>query len=420
MLLRFMKHERGSIATIAAGSIFAMVAFSAVCVDGGHLYMTQGRLQIAADAAALAAAQFAGGSQSQGVVGANELAQLNMPSARYGDVLTDGDIVYGNWSATTRTFTPNGSPANAVEVTTRYQAPTFFAAIFGVSNISLQTTAIARFTSQATPCVLALDPSASSAIRLDSNAEIRSPGCRVHSNSTSSSAIDALSNSMITASETSVVGGAAGGNSHYNPAPKTGQEASADPLADVAPPTVGSCNYNNRTIRDRTITISPGVYCGGLFIDGTSRVTFNPGVYVMKNGSFRVYANSQATGTGVSFYLTGSNAVIDFDSNTSINLVAPSTGAMAGILFFEDRSVPLLRTHSMDSNAIGRLEGTIYLSRGILSMDSNSIIGANSAFTNIVARQLSLNSNADFQINVNYGATTVPNLLMRRRGSLVR
>jgi len=424
MLSPFIKDDRGSIAMKAAGGAFAVIAVSAVCVDGGHLYMAKASLQTAADAAALAAAPLAEISQSQGVLRANQLAELNVSNVRYGDVLSDEDVVYGFWNNDTRAFTPNAAPANAVEVTTRYDAPTFFAVIFGVSEIRLEATAIAQIAiaqiANAIPCILALDPDANRGIALDSNAEIWAPGCRVHANSTSSSAINALSNSEITAGEISAAGGAAGGSHHYNPQPKTHQEAIADPLADLVPPTVGHCDHNDFSIIDLTTEVNPGVYCGGLFIDGNARVTFNPGIYVIKNGPFRIYSNSQANGAGVSFYLTGANAQLDFDSNTSIDWVAPSTGSMAGVLFFEDRSVQPLQTHDMDSNTVGKLEGSIYLSRGILSMDSNTIIAADSAFTNIVVQRLSLNSNADLHVNVNHSATSVPNLLLRRQASLVR
>ncbi|TIL73081.1 MAG: hypothetical protein E5Y65_20965 [Mesorhizobium sp.] len=108
--------------------------------------------------------------------------------------------------------------------------------------------------------------------------------------------------------------------------------------------------------------------------------------------------------------------MLHFTSNTRIDFTAPSTGALAGILFFEDRSAPVERLHYFDSNSITRETGSMYLSRGIFSTDSNSTIAANSAFTNVIARKVWIKSNASLTLNADYGATTVPNVAVYYEG----
>jgi hypothetical protein len=129
-----------------------------------------------------------------------------------------------------------------------------------------------------------------------------------------------------------------------------------------------------------------------------------------------VDSNAKVQGDGVGFYLTGNNATLHFTSNTRIDFTAPSTGALAGILFFEDRSAPVERLHYFDSNSITRETGSMYLSRGIFSTDSNSTIAANSAFTNVIARKVWIKSNASLTLNADYGATTVPNVAVYYQG----
>jgi len=81
---------------------------------------------------------------------------------------------------------------------------------------------------------------------------------------------------------------------------------------------------------------------------------------------------------------------------------------MAGLLFFEDRSVSLGRTHHIKSTNVDVLTGTIYLSRGKLLIDPNSQIAEDSAYTAIIVRQLELTEGPELVLNSDYGATDVP------------
>jgi hypothetical protein len=58
------------------------------------------------------------------------------------------------------------------------------------------------------------------------------------------------------------------------------------------------------------ITLSPGVYYGGLKLTGSATVTFQPGLYVfagggVSQGGFTFNSNAPATGNGVTFFNTG-------------------------------------------------------------------------------------------------------------------
>ena len=418
MLARLWRDRDGGIGILGAGIAALAAGFGALAIDASHLYVEQNKLQTTVDDVALAAAQrLADGPEAA----RGRARRLAASSFGIDDEELDEStaITFGQWDPDTRRFTEGAATPGAETVTGRREVPLYFAAVFGFKSIALEARAVGRAGAVDSSCLLVLDPVAPRALRLDSNARVTAPGCAVVVNSTDARAIEARSNARVRATEILVAGGVDGAGKHFEPGPTTGAVPLADPLAHRDPPPVPGCTFTNRRLKDITTVLQPGVYCGGLDIDGNARVTLQAGVYVMKDGPFRLGSNTRVTGEGVGFYFTGSNAVIDFDSNVAVDLTAPADGALAGIVFFEDRSVPLLRKHQLDSNTVGRLEGAVYLSRGRLALDSNSKIAAGSHYTDVIVRQLDLNSNADLVLNTNYADSDVPRALRPSRPTLV-
>ncbi|MBV8452951.1 MAG: hypothetical protein JOZ29_11845, partial [Deltaproteobacteria bacterium] len=88
---------------------------------------------------------------------------------------------------------------------------------------------------------------------------------------------------------------------------------------------------------NNSVTLSPGLYNGGINITGNSTVSFNPGTYVIAGGGLSVTGNSTLSGQGVTFYLTAGSSgygPVNITVNATINLSAPSSGPLEGILFF--------------------------------------------------------------------------------------
>lgn len=118
-LKRFALSRRGS------GSVFNLVmlpvflALAGLAIDAAMVYRTEAALQVAADAAALAAAMDVPAKSSYAVTDAINFAQYNMPTASNGAVLKASDVVLGNWDSASGVFTPGGSPQNAARVITR-------------------------------------------------------------------------------------------------------------------------------------------------------------------------------------------------------------------------------------------------------------------------------------------------------------
>jgi hypothetical protein len=181
-----------------------------------------------------------------------------------------------------------------------------------------------------------------------------------------------------------------------------------DPLASRTPPQVGPCNFNSKVVNGGTEALQPGVYCGGLKVTNGSQVTLSQGEYIIDGAPLVVDGGSSLTGDYVGFYFRGSVATLKFASDTTINLSAPKLGPLAGILFFEDRSAPLLRDFVISSDNARRLLGTIYLSRGALRVDANKPVSDQSAYTVIVSRQLRLTAGPNLVLNAMYTSTDVP------------
>jgi hypothetical protein len=139
---KFFADERGAIAIMIGIAVPVIFGFAMVAIDVGYLYRERNWLQISADAAVLAAAYDLNGTP---VTTAIAYADKNMS----GGVLTADHVWTGNWDTLTRTFTVNGTPMNAVKVTTRETtangnpAPLFFARIFGYNTQDVVATAIA-------------------------------------------------------------------------------------------------------------------------------------------------------------------------------------------------------------------------------------------------------------------------------------
>jgi hypothetical protein len=203
-------------------------------------------------------------------------------------------------------------------------------------------------------------------------------------------------------------GGYTGAAKNFSTTPTTDCPPLEDPLAARAAPVAGACTFTNLVIAKQIKTLNPGTYCGGIFIDTLSVVKFNPGVYIIKDGEFISRDLAIATGVGVSFYFTGAKSRFTFDGTTVVDFTAPSSGPMAGLLFYQDPASPPGLVYEIYSKIASNLLGTIYLPNATLSIKAKNKIAEKSAYTVIVAKKLEIGDATQMFINSNYAATTVP------------
>ncbi|MFC1610193.1 pilus assembly protein TadG-related protein [Myxococcota bacterium] len=164
------KRQKGAVLVIVALLIVVFVAFAALSIDIGHLYVVRNELQNGADAGALAGARvlYLESDATQVNVGANEVANAaavsNLSEKLPVEVGVE-DVQRGHWSFTTQTFTANDSMqapelwdastqeldldpnfVNAVRVVARREtipAASFFAQAIGYGGLPMRAEAVA-------------------------------------------------------------------------------------------------------------------------------------------------------------------------------------------------------------------------------------------------------------------------------------
>ncbi len=116
--------QRGVIMILAGILLPAMLAFAALAVDAGYLWLTKNQLQTEADAAALAGAAELPGDENQAIFRAGDYIRRNLV---FGRVANPDNIDVGRWEK--GQFFTDGN--TAVKVDLSIKMGLFFAKIFG-------------------------------------------------------------------------------------------------------------------------------------------------------------------------------------------------------------------------------------------------------------------------------------------------
>jgi Flp pilus assembly protein TadG len=398
LIARFRRNEAGGVAITLALAVPAIAVGVAVGADYTMLNKEKSRLQAAVDAAALASAR--------------EL-RLSTTNLAIVDAAVQGvfkaNVAQSKWSGSASAATTLLNNGGSVRVSGQETVPTVMGTVLATQPTVIHATATARMLGGAPICVIALDPSASNALGLEKDARLTGVGCAVYSDSTHANGIQAKNSAQVIAALICSAGGVVGNASGLSPAPTTDCPSIPDPFASRSMPVVGPCLQTNLVISGGTQSLNPGVYCGGIRITGGATVTLNSGEFIMKDGAIRVDGNSSLTGANVGFYLTGAGAALNFDSGANtINLTAPVSGSLAGLLVAEDRTNAPGQNHQILSDNARNLLGTVYLPRGGLYVASNAPVADQSAYTIIVANTIKLSAGPNLVLNSNYGSTNIP------------
>lgn len=133
----FVKDESGVISVMAAFSLVVVIAIAAVVIDTGALMLTRRGLQNATDAAALSAAQHLPNGATAAVV---EALRENGYSEDDIDLVETGIYTADEATPASGRFAVASDPSdpliNAVRVTTKKQAATYFARALGLSSFN--------------------------------------------------------------------------------------------------------------------------------------------------------------------------------------------------------------------------------------------------------------------------------------------
>lgn len=113
----FAREERGAITSLGLFIFMSMVVIGGLALDVANAMMARTQLQVAADAAAHAALytrELKSSSEAKTV--ALALAEVNMPNAKFGSVLTAEDIKFGRWDEDAEAIELDSSASDAVYV----------------------------------------------------------------------------------------------------------------------------------------------------------------------------------------------------------------------------------------------------------------------------------------------------------------
>ena len=336
---RFMHDRSGAYGVMFGLMAPFFIAALALGSETGSWYSTQEAMQGAADSAAISAAVGLNASNT------NLTLQADATAASYKFVNgASGTVVTVNNPPLSGSYVAN---TGAVEVIIKQPQKNLFSSLFLKSPVVIQGRAVA-VAGNGIPCVLALSQtplvSLVTGIAAAAFANILADQCTVADNSPGLLALTVALFSSITAQKVKVVGGFLGLLGTVTPAPVTAA-ATPDPFAGTTVPSISSCDHTNLVITG-PVTLSPGVYCGGLSVNGSGNAALSPGTYYMDVGrgapvggfGLSVLLGGKVTGTGVTIVLTSSTPINlpGLSLLGTVNLTAPSSGQYAGLVIFDD------------------------------------------------------------------------------------
>ncbi|HEV7255880.1 MAG TPA: pilus assembly protein TadG-related protein [Mesorhizobium sp.] len=424
MLGTFLQSRSGNFASIFALTLPFLLGLTGGGVDLYVHIHHRSELQATADAAVLAAASEAGmkgWSKESATEVATSVIASNL-SNRFSGATFAHEIEVSEKD-------------RRIEVTLTQDHYGYFFVGYFTGSPQITVSSGAQATGQATVCIIVQEPKDGEAFLMKGNSRVSASGCSAYSNSVSTMGIVAKDLSRLKAQLTCSGGGYMGTLANYSPAPLTDCPILQDPLAARASLvdqalSGQACAHTKLKLEGVKKSLKPGTYCGGLQITDGSEVTFEPGIYVIKDGTLKAHGASTFKGEGVAFVFFGEKATLDLKNDTTVALSAPTEGLMAGILAYA-RPAAKSRDFKIQSQDAQKLVGTVYLPADSLVVGGDedgdgvcdvgvgelpivgqtlceSDLGAASSWTAIVADKLEVTSGATLVLNSDYENSDVP------------
>ena len=318
----------------------AVILACGFALDVGMMQFRQGQIQNAADAAVIAAELQIERNNSNWATEAKQEAAVNG--------FTDGSnnvtvtVVTSPFLTNAATLSPYVGRYDVLQVRITQQMSPIFMSVLNVPPVTIAANAVAQiptcmyFLNQKNAVTYTVNESSTGGNSYDYGQ------CPMYINGN----LNVASGSWHQAAETSITG--ASGSSILAGRVKEGTVFGAatvsDPLASVTSPSFSSCNHTSYSASNTTVTLNPGTYCGTSSTKGmtisNSTVTLNAGTYIITGGA--QWSQATVTGTGVTLFFTKGNGAqygqFVITTLSTINLQAPTSGSLAGILIFADRN----------------------------------------------------------------------------------
>ena len=395
--------ERGSILLLSLTMMFVIMGFVGLALDASYMYFHRRAMQTAADAGAYGAAMELLRAKSDTTAAAKYDTSLNG--------FTDGT---GNVTVTVNSPPASGSKvgnASFVEVVISHPQPTWFMRALHFNSVTVKARAVAGLGSTGNGCVYALDSDTSKTNNgffvngtTDSNFS-----CGVFSNSN----FRATGGACVVTPTVSYTGTYSNSNTSGNCGPAgIGKGVPiVDPMAGKYTIPSGSCTDTNfKVTKGTTVTIPPGIYCGGISISGSvTNIIFSPGQFVLREGGLSINGSMTVSGDGVTFFNTYASNVskyngISITGSGQVILRAPTSGTYKGLLFYQDPTVTWSSSNgsTVAGAANSVYDGIIYFPTTDLTYSGNSSTSSSGTdgYTTLIGYNVKINGTA--QINTDY------------------
>jgi hypothetical protein len=383
----------------------------ALAIDVGMLFRAKRQAQTAADAGAIAGAlELAYNGSTNVTTNAKSAAQANGvkdPATQVTVSTTGGGYHVGTGFVQVAVIQPN---------------PTIFMSMFGHSTVNVGARAVAGIT-PAPACIYLLDPSMQGALSAKGAFTVNAAGCGVDINSANTTSVCITGNGnsgtfnapyVRLRAPSQVTSGNCNGT--LQTPTFTGSARITDPIGGLTGPTAANnwsgCTTSNATsiVAGDATTQMTGTICftNSVTIGGgtASTVNLNASNYVFENG-VEILQNTTVNSKGT-FDLAGGNlkrnggsscvngsgnkdgALIQ-DSNSYLNITAPTTGATKGIALMQPPGVSTPLEIQFGSNSgnygSGTLNGLIYAPSAPVYLHDN---GGTASATGLISDSLSV------------------------------
>lgn len=381
----------GNVAVITALSLTSLVGTAGLGTEMTQWYVVKRDMQGAADAAAFSAVSgiMAGQTSSTNIAATAKAvtAKLGFTNGQAGVTVTV------NNPPKSGSYTSNSS---AVEIIVQQPQTLLFSAVIHASAPTLTARAVGLAGASGNGCVLTLDKGSVTDLTDSNGATLNLNNCGIDVNSSSADALSVSGGATINAYSATIVGNyetSNGGKVSASHGITTGAGATADPYASLSIPSYSGCNQTNYSLgggSKQTISAAGGTYvfCSGLSVANGATLTLGAGVYIINQGSFSLAGGATINATsGTTIVLTSSTganyATVSVSNGTTLNLTAPSTGATAGLAFFQDRNAPSSGTDSFSGGSTQNITGALYFPNQAVSYSNGT--SSNAACTQLIA-----------------------------------
>jgi hypothetical protein len=405
--------EKGQALPLCGLGVVAILGFTALAIDVGQLRVEKQQMQAAVDAAALAGAleisscgsttdctaMTAAAKQAvteNGLTVATARTQCAGSASGLTLWVNNGPCELGSSSAD-----PNYGSSKYVEAQLSNQVNTVFAGLVGFRTMTITVRAEASG-APANYCLIATADSASPTqgitLQGGSSGGINAPNCGIYDDDSSGSNALVDNSGTVTSQKFMVVGGIQNSGATLSPKPVTGASNYADPLSYLSSdtPSAGSCTSQS-SVPANGAALTPGTFCSVITLNSNVKVTLSAGTYYLKNG-INVDSGATLVGTaGVTLYVA--TGQLNFNSNSTVQLTAPTSGTLSGIAIWQPSSDT--NEINLDAGSTSAYNGAIYAPTAELTLNSASNAAA---CTLVDVGSVMLDSGASFSIGNNCSA----------------